>query len=320
MTLAGFFGLFDYNKPGPGVDKNAPRKKGFVIFFEIYFRKFWKLICVNLLYVLLTLPVFTRGLAQAGMTYITRNFAREKHAFISGDFFDTIKKNWKQALPVGIINMFLTLLLGFDLYFFYTQTGDGFFGYLMLAVIMMVALVFTFMKYYMSMMMITFRLSVKQLYKNSLIFAFAGLKRNLLIFFVLALCYAAAAALIIFGSYIGITIVLFLYIFLFPAFRSYLIQYNIFPLIKKHMIDPYYKEHPGEDKEAKRNLNLEDEEEAGQEDEPVFQDMGRTDKPEEEQEDKPAWKFPKQYDERERRKAKRYTRDNRSGDDDDDTI
>ena len=117
--MAGFFGLFDYSKPGPGVKKNGPKKKGFVVFFEIYFRKFWKLILANLLFVLVSLPLVTVGLGNAGLTYITRNFAREKHAFIAGDFFDTIKKNWKQALPVGIINLILTAVVVFDVLFFY---------------------------------------------------------------------------------------------------------------------------------------------------------------------------------------------------------
>ena len=69
--MAGFFGLFDYNKPGPGVDKNAPKKKGFVRFFEIYFRKFWRLATANLLYILVSIPIVTGGLADAGLTYIT---------------------------------------------------------------------------------------------------------------------------------------------------------------------------------------------------------------------------------------------------------
>ena len=39
-------GLFtpNYTKEGPGVEKNAPQKKRFFVFFEIYFRKFWKML------------------------------------------------------------------------------------------------------------------------------------------------------------------------------------------------------------------------------------------------------------------------------------
>ena len=34
----------NYDKPGAGVRKDAPQKKEFVLFFEIYARKFWNLI------------------------------------------------------------------------------------------------------------------------------------------------------------------------------------------------------------------------------------------------------------------------------------
>ena len=113
---------------------------------------------------------------------------------------------------------------------------------------------------------------------------------------------------------------------IFPAFRSYLIQYNIFPLIKKHIIDPYYESHPDEDRTILRTLNIEMENDPAlhqntEEEEAVFQDMGRTDKADEEEEEDKGKKstIPKQYNEYEMRKGKRLTKNVRA-DDDDDTI
>lgn len=51
-------GIFNgYTKEGPGVDKNAPRKKGIFLYMELFSRKFWKLIQANLLYTLVSLPM-----------------------------------------------------------------------------------------------------------------------------------------------------------------------------------------------------------------------------------------------------------------------
>ena len=50
--MAGFFGLFDYEKEGPGISKNAPKKKTFIVFFETFFRNFWKFININLVYLI----------------------------------------------------------------------------------------------------------------------------------------------------------------------------------------------------------------------------------------------------------------------------
>lgn len=51
-------GLFgnNYSKPGPGVSKDAPEKKGIFRYFEMFFRKFWKLLQVNMLYFVASIP------------------------------------------------------------------------------------------------------------------------------------------------------------------------------------------------------------------------------------------------------------------------
>lgn len=49
--------FFNYDKPGPGVDKNAPKKKGVFRYFEIFGRKLGKLIQLNMLYFLCSLPM-----------------------------------------------------------------------------------------------------------------------------------------------------------------------------------------------------------------------------------------------------------------------
>ena len=108
--MAGFGNIFNFDKPGPGVDKNAPKKAGFALFKEIFFEKFWNFIPLSLLYIVMCLPVVTVGLADVGIAYITRNFARRKSVFLVADFFGAIKKNWKQALIVGIINLVVTAL------------------------------------------------------------------------------------------------------------------------------------------------------------------------------------------------------------------
>lgn len=53
-------GIFNtnYNKPGKGVDKLAPRSEGGTLFFEIFFRKFGRFVQINLLYLLTLIPTF----------------------------------------------------------------------------------------------------------------------------------------------------------------------------------------------------------------------------------------------------------------------
>ena len=257
--MAGFFGLFNYEKEGPGISKNAPKKKTFIVFFETFFRNFWKFIIINLVYCLISLPVLTNGLASAGITNVTRNIARDKHSFGVSDFMDTIKKNWKQVLPAGIINTIIYIILVFDAYFFYTSS-TGIMGSIGLGIVLCMLFIFTVMNYYVWTLCITFKFTLKQIYKNSFKFVFINMKMNLLCFFVILLIYAANIAIFLLllpYFYIVVTFELLLYVLLFPSFRFLLVQFCTFPSIKKYIIDPYYLEHPDEDIDKRHDLGIE---------------------------------------------------------------
>lgn len=251
------FGLFNYNKEGPGISKNAPKKRTFIVFFETFFRNFWKFIPISLVYSLMALPQLTSGLASVGLTNVARNTARDKHSFGLSDFFDTIKKNWKQALPAGIINTLVYLLLIFDLWFFYGIEGT--FASVGLGLVFSLFFIFTVMNYFIWTLLITFKFTLKQIYKNSFKFVFINLKGNLICFF---------STLLVFAVYIGILFLLskwyllvipvelMIFAMTFPAFKFLLVQYCVFPSIKKHIIDPYYEAHPDEDLDKRRDLGV----------------------------------------------------------------
>ena len=267
-------GFFDYDKFGPGVKKDGPQKKTIFVILEIWLRNFWKLITVNFIYCFLKLLIIPSGLADAGMTNVARNLARDKHSFGISDFYDTIKKNWKQALPAGIINIFITALLGFAIYFYcygkdvWSIIGFGFSTALFV--------VFTFMKYHVWLIVITFKLKLSQIYKNSFLFVFVNLKSNFIISIVTILLYGAVATLLLIPYYIAWIFAFLIAVLVLPGLVNIIKQYLIFPKVKKMMIDPYYEEHPGEDLEARRGLGLEVEEENSA----LFDDEAANKKPE----------------------------------------
>lgn len=266
--MAGFFGLFNYEKEGPGIEKDAPKKKAFVVFFETFFRNFWKFITINLVYLVLSIPIVTTGLTSCGLTHVARNIARDKHSFGLSDFFETIKKNWRQALPAGIINVLLTALLIFITSFYfqsYSQT-ENIMSLVGLGLSLSLSLIFLLMKFYLWTLTITFNLTLKQIYKNSFKFVFINLKKNLLCGICLVAVYAIYIAIIFLIPYLIVwTIAAIFAICTLPAFRFLLIQYFTFPSIKKYMIDPYYEEHPDDDIELRRNLGIDVEEPAAAE-------------------------------------------------------
>lgn len=254
-------GLFkhDYSKEGPGISKNAPKKKAFVVFFETYFRNFWKFVTINLLYIVLNIPILTNGMASVGITNIARNTARDKHSFGVSDFFDTIRKNLKQSIAVGIINTILNALLLFAIWFYYesySQTGQ-IFSLVGFGVSLSFAAIFSLMKYYIYTLMMTFDFSVKTLYKNSFKFVFISFWKNLLCGIIILAIYALYIfiGLAFFDPRVWI-IEFIIFAVTFPGFKFLLIQFFTFGSIKKYIIDPYYEEHPDADIEKRRDLGL----------------------------------------------------------------
>lgn len=259
--MAGLFGFFNYDKEGPGVPKNAPKKKTFVVFFELFFRNFWKFIPINLVYWLISIPFLTNGIANVGMTNVARNTARNKHSFGLSDFFETVKKNLKQSVIAGVVNTLIYALLIFDFWFFYNQKGG--FGVVGMGVTMALLVTFSMMCFYLWTLIITFNYNLKTAYKNSFKLVFLNFKYSFLCLFINVMIVVLNVALLFLLKNISLYVLIIEILCLlcvYPAFKALLVQFCTFPTIKKFIIDPYYKEHPDEDIEKRRNLGLEIEE------------------------------------------------------------
>ncbi len=260
--MAGFFGLFNYEKEGPGVAKDAPKKRSFVVFFEFFFRNFWKFLSINIVYGIMSLPVLTTGLANVGITNVARSIARDKHSFGLSDYFDTVKKNWKQGLIAGTINTLVYIILAFDIYFFFSMKS-GLFSSICLGAAFMIVFFFVVMNYYMWTLMITFKFNLKQIYINSFKFVIINLKNNFICFVCLTLTYAVYIGLLfLLQKYFWFVLLIELMVFVctFPGFKALLIQFCTFPGIKKYIIDPYYEQNPDLDIQKRRDLGLIEEE------------------------------------------------------------
>ena len=218
--MAGLFGLFDYNKEGPGVEKDAPRKKGFILFFEIYFKNFWKFLTVNIAYVVMSCLLVPWGMAQAGITNIARNTARDKHSFGISDYFTTIKKNWKQSLLAGLINLVVGGIVGWSL-LFYLDLEPNFIALFGIGVLLFISCTFLIMNFYIWSLIITFDLPLKKIYTNSFKFVFINLKRNLLCGTILLLFYAAYFAMLIASADSAIQKIVLYLLFTSPFIMPY---------------------------------------------------------------------------------------------------
>ncbi len=273
--------LFDVTKEGKGVTKeHINKRKGFMLFLDIYFRRFWKLVLLNLIYMIVSIPAIFisykfvqyalvfymhfagispenteavtaairltpmltaiiiqfcgAGPATAGFNHVLRKYVNDNHAWVWADFVRGMKENLRQSLAVYIINMAYTVLAtGSFLFYKYIMPDMQ----VLSVVIFTVSLAFLMMQMYTYQLMVGFKLTIKELYKNSAILTIVKLPTNMgiafisvmLLYFMCTLAVSVPPAMLMF-TFIIIMLVFFSVVTLAQMFMTRRI-------IQKYLID-----------------------------------------------------------------------------------
>ncbi|MDL2233312.1 DUF624 domain-containing protein [Ruminococcaceae bacterium OttesenSCG-928-L11] len=232
--MAGFFGFFDYSKPGKGVRKDEPKKSHFVQFFILVQRKFWKLIQLNLLFILFCIPIVTIGPDISGMTYVLRNFATEQPVFLFSDFWDAFKSNFKQSFAYSIIFAVAAVVMYIAGSFYFANAAENALFYIPAGFIALIAVLFVFANFYIFPMIVTLDLPLKGIIKNGFLFSILGIKSNIFT--------AVILAILIFLLWMFYVIGFLVYVIIGFALIGFIIVFNSYRIIQKYAIDPYMEQ------------------------------------------------------------------------------
>ena len=183
----------------------------------------------------------TLGWQNVGAAYVLRGLFRGDPIFIFSDFFYGIKKNWKQGLIVGMLDFACSSVLIIDIYFFITSAST-LANDIMLGIMVGVALIYVFMRFYIYQLLITFDMKTVKILKNSLIFAILGIFRNLLGLVGIVILLAFHLLFIMWLLPMGISIPLILPFIYVPAIVGFISVYAAYPVIDKYLITPYKNE------------------------------------------------------------------------------
>ena len=292
-----FIKMVHFTKEGKGIDKDAPPKRAFFRYIELFWRKRFKLIGTNVLYVIFNIlmtalviaimyilsslsltitgttnigewmsdqlnadtfyrviligammftciPIFATGPFQAGFTYLLKSFVKEEPVFLWTDFSTKARSNKKLSLKVGLINGIIGFLLILDavVYVSIANESTGIYANIptFLLFIAAVFIIFGFalffmMNLYIYPMIVTFHITLKQLYKNAFIFAFIKWLPNMLILIADLLIIAVPLFLIPGTAAFYVSGILF--VFITPAWIGFTNNFYVYPIIKKYMID-----------------------------------------------------------------------------------
>ena len=262
--------FFNFDKAGPGVDKDAPKKKGIFLYTELFFRKLLPLVKVNMLYFLTSLPVMAvyniiiinvlasvlpqeikgnawqlsliltavitilwgTGPVTSGYIYILRNFAREEHAWIASDFFEKSRETFKLGITVLLCDILVLILeiYAVNVYVGLIRQGYTFVQFALLASVILFA-IYTFMHYYIYELSVTFENGIRKTFKNAFVMGLAMLPANLfLTIFVIVVTFFAFAVL-------PPSLIIALMLFIWICAMRFPIDFYVARLIKRRFIN-----------------------------------------------------------------------------------
>ncbi len=121
-------------------------------------------------YLLILWPLIAiTGPATAGASYVSRNWARGQHSFMVSDFMEHARKNWKQALFVSTVTGALPVLLLF-LWRFYGALAESMSLLFVIpeVIVVIAAVLWLLMLQVVYTMMVTYRLTLRQLLGNAM--------------------------------------------------------------------------------------------------------------------------------------------------------
>ena len=180
----------------------------------------------------------TWGWQNVGATYVLRGLVRGDAVFVFSDFFYAIKRNFKQAFFMGLIDFIICAVLAVDFIYFYQITGS--FGIdIMYFMIFALIIIYFIMRFYIYHLLVTFDLKNFKILKNALIFSILGIMRNILALLGILLLTVLHIVLIMLLIPVGISLSIVIPMIYLLAATAFMGAYAAYPVIDKYMIKPY---------------------------------------------------------------------------------
>lgn len=156
------------------------------------------------------------GPLECGITYVCRSFVREKHTYVWKDLVQHMKANIKQGIATTFINLGVVSVLVLAFGFYYAAYGDysNIVTHIITGLIGVILLLYLCISMYVYPIMITYDMSVKDIYYMAYIMVIKNLFKNI----ILIIAYIVILGL---SFMIQPIIGALLLLFIFPATLKY---------------------------------------------------------------------------------------------------
>lgn len=151
--------------------------------FSRFMNTLWNLICISVLLVVCSLPIFTAGAAITAAYYTTVKTVRHHVGHTFQEFFSSFRMNFKHATISWVIYLALLLLLVAECSYFFGNTQEGSVAFVYLIYLLIVMVVSNAMYFYPCLS--RFFMNKVQLFKMAVVLMFRHIFTTILLLLLL---------------------------------------------------------------------------------------------------------------------------------------
>ncbi len=199
--------------------------------------KIFDCICINFLWLLCCIPIFTIGASSAAYYYAYNKAVRQKRSYACKEFFRGFKENFKQSTKIWLLVLLLYIVTLLDCRILYSMLEGIGYAKVLLIIMMSLIVLITMWVTYVFPYMSRFENGTKAVMKNSAIIMIANLPWSLLLLILFGLAIVGFLFLPGLGLIVvPIVYVVFANLILERIFRKYMSPED---LEKEKEIDMY---------------------------------------------------------------------------------
>lgn len=173
----------------PAGDMNRKRPKtGVRLLLNIFVQEFFRIVTLNALFIICSIPIITMPAAYAAMTRVNGYYVQELTCNQWKEFFKVFREEFKRTIPVGLILLLVPGLLSVAAFQLMTDLWNAF-SYVVLTLCLLAIVILLLVRYYFFPLITWTHLSVKEALRNSFMFAVVRLWPNLLMLAVHVVLY-----------------------------------------------------------------------------------------------------------------------------------
>lgn len=221
-----------FEKPGAGIPKDAPKKKGPALFISILGREWWELLKLNFLYLLFCIPLITIPAATTAMSRITLTMAADKNHFLWDDFRKSFRDDFRKSTIAGILYFVLFVAGCYGAYFYglAAKQADNLFAYLLAGLCILIAVIVIASSYYAFPMIALIDLPLGKILHNSFLLSNICLGYTIIALFLHGIF---ALLVVIFFPFSILPILVFL-----PVLMNFISTFCANHAIQKYIVKP----------------------------------------------------------------------------------